>query len=215
MSKLIAIQEDDKLLVNKHFIMAYFGIAMSTITNWINKGFEKEKVLNGKTMLYDFHYALQWEQENIKKDQANRRKSTPDEMFDENDLDIKEVSEKEASRRKKINEVILGDIKIDEEKKRLVPKEDIEKTAVELCAIFISNYKNDLKILPVDLENLNKQKIKNNLEKHYKDRVLSFKSNIKIDLGKENTIYELLITIVELLKQGVDVSELLDADNIK
>ena len=104
-------------------------------------------------------------------------------------LESKEYEELELE--KKRNEVILQNIKIDEQRANLVPSDTTDKAIAEFGAYFVGFLRNSRITLSRDLENMTKDEIFDFLDVHYGEFVNDVAKRVNFEQSDDlPTVYD-------------------------
>jgi len=177
-----------KVLVTEKFLSDFYGVSGRTIRLWREKGLPLDPITVHNLNLYNLIDVINWQIENVK-GKSSIIKQTQRDFDDESDLDLSEVSKDEADRRLQIQKVLNEEIKHKELTGKLIPAEDTDKALAEIGAVHVAQYRGDLKLLPMLLENKPKHEITKILDEHYASRIEDMHkiTNVK---GHVVTIYE-------------------------
>lgn len=172
------------------------GVTVDTIKDYENKGMPRSKYSLKTFILYDLKECIDWILLNIDSKRTKRKNkatSLPD-TINENDW---KTRKERADALKTEESAEIEKIKKKELLKELVKVEDTDKAMAELGAIFVSNYRNDLKLLPVLLSKKEQRDIKNILDKHYEDRIDNMEKIVNKTISINSiSIYDILYTII-------------------
>lgn len=214
MDKIESYVIDGQLWVTTKFIEAYYNTDDRNIRNWITKGLPCEKMQGIKQNCFNLKETIMWHIENINqtKSKASRRsqEKTIDEMMDERNLeDIDSVSQEEADRRKKILDVKLAQVKLDEAEGRLIPADDLDKSLYEQAVMHITKLNNDEQILPILLENKNQEEIRDILHEHNEEHLATLDEQIERKFKTDPSNYDIFNKVLEARKKGTKPKELI------
>jgi len=194
--KKITVQYDDsneKILVTRDFLAAFFRVTPQAVTMWNKKGIEKV----GK--YYDLHYAIEWYNSNIDKSKSMvSRKQLPAnydvDSFDEFlstlpgelALAFKDSNKDALDKFKDLKDIEKKDIDNKIKLGAYIPSNKLDIGMAELASIMVGLYRQDLHAFPSDLEKKTKKYIEEYLNTEYKKRlsdlhkISGLKSNKKI-----------------------------------
>lgn len=189
---------DGKTLVTKAFIAKDMKVSERHIGNWEKAGFEASEYSLPRMKLYDINALKEWHRENI--DQSQSRKIKGADAIQAikqgrplSGVDLSSVDAEEADRLKKINDVILGELKIKEAKGDLVKADTTDKAIAEFGSFFVGFLRNSRITLSRDLENKDKDYIFEFLDTHYGEFVGDVHKRVNLTEDEESqTIYDFL-----------------------
>ena len=179
-----------KVLVTEKFLSDFFGVSGRAVRLWREKGLPLDPITVHNLNLYNLIDVIKWNLDNVKDGKSSiiLNKQTTN-SFDESKVDLKDASKDEADRRLQIQKVLNEEIKHKELTGKLIPAEDTDKALAEIGAVHIAQYRGDLKLLPMLLENKPKHEITKLLDEHYASRIEDMNkiANVK---GHKVTIFE-------------------------
>ena len=182
-----------KVLVTEKFLSDFFGVSGRAVRLWREKGLPLDGITVHNLNLYNLIDVIKWHLENVKEGSKSAiiipHLNKGNDYGDESNLDLSEVSKDEADRRLQIQKVKNEEIKHKELTGKLIPAEDTDKVLAELGAVHVAQYRGDLKLLPMLLENKPKHEITKLLDEHYQSRIEDMHkiTNVK---GHKVTIFE-------------------------
>ena len=220
-----------KMYVNTKFLCAYFNKDAKTISRWKKDGLpiaEQPKELKVRGDLYHLDEVIKWVDENINKTKSRASsKKTKSVDLQDNDEDIelvdidtkiKEIKQEIGSTNvKKLPQdemsTLIGNMekltKLEITRGDLIHKRDTEKVVLEFAATLISGYKRDIKILPAECENRDKETIRNILEKTYRSNIEKYQKLARSDMVSESKLYDIMEVVYQLIVDGVQIDEIL------
>jgi hypothetical protein len=77
--------------------------------------------------------------------------------------------------------------------------DEVDKAMSELQTQLVTNYKNDLRLLPIDLENLNRNDISKRLDAHYDKRIKDLNSFANTSTDNDLAFYDVMQLVMKLL----------------
>ena len=179
-----------KVLVTEKFLSDFFGVSGRAVRLWREKGLPLDPITVHNLNLYNLIDVIKWNLDNVKDGKSSiiLSKQTTN-TVDESKVDLKDASKDEADRRLQIQKVLNEEIKHKELTGKLIPAEDTDKALAEIGAVHIAQYRGDLKLLPMLLENKPKHEITKLLDEHYASRIEDMNkiANVK---GHKVTIFE-------------------------
>ena len=179
-----------KVLVTEKFLSDFFGVSGRAVRLWREKGLPLDPITVHNLNLYNLIDVIKWNLDNVKDGKSSiiLSKQTTN-TVDESKVDLKDASKDEADRRLQIQKVLNEEIKHKELTGKLIPAEDTDKALAEIGAVHIAQYRGDLKLLPMLLENKPKHEITKLLDEHYASRIEDMNkiTNVK---GHKVTIFE-------------------------
>jgi hypothetical protein len=179
-----------ELVCTTNFITSLYNIHRNQIGKWVKQGLQPHRYSLPKLMLFSPIDVILWHKTNIKSTSKASKFAGSDKYDeDESKKDLSEVSKDEADRRLQIQKVLNEEIKHKELIGKLIPAEDTDKALAELGAVHVAQYRGDLKLLPMLLENKPKHEIQKLLDAHYKARVE--------DMDKLSKVKDHVVTIYE------------------
>jgi len=164
---------DGELYVTIDFVSDYFSISSRQFLNWRKKGVSESYEVD-RTKLFNLREVEEWSRNNINStksratDKLRKQQQPP---IDFSNSDLNDVDKEEADRLLTIEKVKIERTKHLELTKKLIPAEDTDKAMAEIGALHLAQYKSDLKVLPILLENKSKQEITPMLDDHYAARI--------------------------------------------
>jgi len=191
--KTIEIFEDNgTVLVSSSILAKIVGVSVRQVGTYIKDGMPKNKNSTKNKNLFDVKQSLEWINANI------QSKHTFEDDESTNWRAIKE----EHEAKKMIETAKIEQLKRQEMEKTLVKKDDTDKAMADLASTMGAMYRNDIKALPVLLENKPHTDIRTELDRHYKDRmetmhkILSkeLKSDDKVPLYAFDILFEAIKT---------------------
>jgi DNA-binding transcriptional MerR regulator len=179
-----------KVLVTEKFLSQFYNVTDRTIRLWKEKGLKVDPITVHNLNLFNLVDAIQWQLDNVDSKKSSIIKTDNKPTYeDELSLDLSKVSKEEADRRLQIQKVLNEEIKHKELTGKLIPAEDTDKALAELGAVHVAQYRGDLKLLPMLLENKPKHEISKLLDEHYKTRVEDMHKLVNVK-NHTVTIYE-------------------------
>lgn len=184
---------DGKLLVKNTFIAKMKNMTLAGVRKW---NLQSTEHLADRAKLYDMDLVDEYCGDTAKPP-------------NEDDLELSEISTDEAERRKKINDVRIGDIKIKKELGELIDANDTDKAMAELAVTLKSHLITSEKILPLLLENKTRAEIIKVLTDHNYDilKELSYVFNVEFDC--DETLIDIIYAFQTSKKEPLDVVEFL------
>ncbi len=187
-----------KTLVTKAYIAKDMKVSERHISNWEKAGFEASEYSLPRMKLYDINALKAWHLINI--DQSQSRKIKGSGTVHGNNqgrplggVDLSSVDAEEADRLKKINDVMIGELKIKEAKGDLVRADTTDKAIAEFGSFFVGFLRNSRITLSRDLENKDKDYIFSFLDTHYGEFVDDVHKRVNhIQSEESETIYDFL-----------------------
>jgi hypothetical protein len=177
---------DGELFAPKKFFAQYYGITSMTLTKWEEKkdGFEKSQFSLPKLHIHSIKETFKYREKAVQPSNAQRATKNKDLA-----LESKEYEELELE--KKRNEVILQNIKIDEQRANLVPSDTTDKAIAEFGAYFVGFLRNSRITLSRDLENMTKDEIFDFLDVHYGEFVNDVAKRVNFEQSDDlPTVYD-------------------------
>ena len=206
-----------KLYVTAKYLEGHFDVSTRMIANYRERGMEISEFSISQLNLYNLQNSIDWYENNIDKSNTKRtKKGDVEEESDEangtnvDDIDLGKATYAQSDQVKKAEEAKQARIKTAEMMGKLISSDDIDKVSAELGAIHMANYQNDIKVLPSLLENKKKEDIDAFLQKHFKDRIGNVDRFLEREFDMDITIYDIFISFMELIDDGVEVSEILE-----
>ena len=168
-----AFMVGSKVLVTENFLSDFYGITGRTVRVWREKGLQLDAITVHNLNLYNLIDVIHWHLVNVKAGSKSAKIKVQDYDYenDESNVDLENVSKDEADRRLQIQKVKNEEIKHKELIGQLIPAENTDKAMAELGAIHVAQYRGDLKLLPMLLENKPKHEITKLLDDHYQARI--------------------------------------------
>jgi len=157
---------DGKIVVTEKFLSLFYGVTTRAVRMWREKGLQVDEISTDRFVMYNFAETVQWHSENIKSKFSQTKPK-----YDFSNTPLEDVDKEEADRLLTIEKVKIERTKHLELTKKLIPAEDTDKAMAELGALHLAQYKSDLKLLPILLENKSKQEITPLLDDHYAARI--------------------------------------------
>lgn len=157
---------DGRILVTQKFLASFYGVTTRAVRKWGEKGLQVDEISSEYFAMYNFTETLKWHSENIK---SKFYQTKPKRDF--SNAALEDVDREEADRLLTIEKVKIERTKHLELTKKLIPAEDTDKAMAEIGALHLAQYKSDLKVLPILLENKSKQEITPILDDHYAARI--------------------------------------------
>lgn len=179
-----------KVLVTEKFLSDFFGVSGRAVRLWREKGLPLDPITVHNLNLYNLIDVIKWNLDNVKDGKSSiiLNKQTTG-VVDESNVDLKDASKDEADRRLQIQKVLNEEIKHKELTGKLIPAEDTDKALAEIGAVHIAQYRGDLKLLPMLLENKPKHEITKLLDEHYASRIEDMHKIVNVK-GHKVTIFE-------------------------
>ena len=157
---------DGKIVVTEKFLAQFYGVSSRAVRMWREKGLQVSEISSKHFVMYNFIETVAWHSENI-----NSKFSPTKPKHDFSNAALEDVDREEADRLLTIEKVKIERTKHLELTKKLIPAEDTDKAMAEIGALHLAQYKSDLKVLPILLENKSKQDITPILDDHYAARI--------------------------------------------
>jgi len=183
---------DGKMVVTETFLAEYFGTHKRSVNIWVRKGLTKHDLSLPSLNLYDLGETIEWRKKNISV------KTNENDIIDESETPIDQISKREADRRGSIESYRKTMLTNKELDGSLVRAEDLDRSMAEQAVLHKTYYMDDLELLPVTLEGLNKDQISEFLNEHYSNRIENISSFIKKTFSEPNFFYN---KIKELLNE--------------
>jgi len=161
---------DGGLILNKVQLAKALDVSTRTIEKYEVEGMPSSKYSTPRYRLFTLTTAIEWVILNIDKTKSKRGKAQAAEVPEDMENDWKFRKERaDALKTEQMAEEAT--LKVKELKKELVKKEDTDKAMADLASTMGAMYRNDIKALPVLLENKPFTDIREELDRHYKDRM--------------------------------------------
>jgi len=187
------IEADGKLLADQPLLSKLIGKGKTQVNDYAREGMPKSRMKEANKSFFPLTDVLFWfidTMESVENGKFLRKASS--EEFTPEANDWKRRKEK-ADAEKTEEQAKVEKLKRKQLEGKLVDKDDIDKAMTETGAIYVANYRDDLKLLPVALANKSPDEISEFLDKHYNSRIedMSKIANtaIKIDNKK---VFDLL-----------------------
>ena len=197
---------DGELVVPRQFISELYGVSLRQITNWSSQWLNHDYIADVAkgVKYYSLIKLFKAYDENINKTKSNatlQKRSTKGKKEEISADALEYVDKEEADRLLQIEKVRIERVKYAELSGKLIPAEDTDKAMAELGALHLAQYQNDLKILPVILENKSKQEITQILDEHYSSRVSDMNDVVRKSIDDNNismhTMFEKIMANIE------------------
>jgi hypothetical protein len=211
--------------VTRRDLTRLWDLADGSLTRYIQKGLPVSPLSKEKFQVFDYVEVVAWRNENIDLAAGRNAKSNRTTSEDHNDLDSenpKMSTEKEkassltmrqmvADTKRSEENALIAELKRKEAEKSLIPSSAAEEALAEQAVIHASNYAQDKKLLPVQIENLPRHDIRAFLDQHYAGRMSDLKSLISKQFECDETLYDIVSTTLEALKNGATPKSIVKA----
>jgi phage terminase Nu1 subunit (DNA packaging protein) len=186
----LCIEYGKELLTDKKFIERLFNKSETTVDAYIRDGIPLSDYTHNKKKFFVLDKVLSWAINSFEEVTdgnfiKKKKKSNEDNKIDPNDWTGRKLK---ADAEKTEEQALSERLKRKKLEGELVDKEDIDKSMTEIGAIYIGNYRDDLKLLPVALANKSSDEISEFLDRHYEGRIKDMwkiaNTAIKIDNEK-------------------------------
>lgn len=195
------IEVNGKKLYGRKQIAEILDLSDRRVREYSEAGLPKSDYSLKSYTLYDLREVVDWVLLNIKTS-ISKRKKERDADFDDTEVDP-DANDWRGRKEKADAEKTEEQAKIERLKRQqlegsLVDKDDIDKAMTETGAVYLSDYRDDLKLLPVALANKSADEIAKFLDKHYESRVQNMwrLANTSIQI-EEITIFDKLKEFLE------------------
>jgi phage terminase Nu1 subunit (DNA packaging protein) len=195
---------DSREVVSSNYLQQIWGVTDKTIRNYISQGMPVSKFSSSRFKIFDLIECISWRMATIDMSKSNVSKVQQKESQEE----TQESIVFEANRRKIIADAdkAEAEAKISQMKEKnmageLISIEDIDKAMAEQAVLHKTDIVNSEKIFPNLLENLEKSEIVKILKDQNQQRLESLDALIKKEFKCEETLYEVIIEVLEKLKE--------------
>lgn len=157
----VEVDSEELLIANGGYIfdrkqmVGILNLSIDRIKDYEKKGMPRSEYSTNGIVYYNLKDVMDWILVNVdisksKRVGAKEKIVDTDYSFDESSLkDIDSISMDEAERRKKIADLKLANIKLEEAEKKLIPADDVDKAMTEQALMHKTKLNNDEKILPI------------------------------------------------------------------
>lgn len=208
-----------------------------SIERYVQKGMPLHEASLPKFNIFDVKQCQKWRNKNMRRSNNREHRSNdqeddiddggdkadiPPQDFDKSIKDMKGKIEQansllqlhgtdfnEAERVKKVLDALMAAIKLGEASKELIPKKDTERVVIEIVAMLIAGYKQDIKVLPKELDGRNEKQIREILENTYKTNIEKFQKIAKSSFLSEKRLYDVIEVVIDMLRRGIEVDEII------
>lgn len=181
--ELSLVVANGRFQVNRQQLMMVLDVSDTMLVKYEQMGMPRSDFTKSNYVLYDLTEAISWYIANI--DIKKSKKSKDIQVIDEeleNDWTYRKAR---ADALKTEQQALAEELKVKELKKELVRKEDTDKAMADLASTMGAMYRNDLKALPVLLENKQHIDIKKELDRHYKDRMEDMHKILSVEIAED------------------------------
>ena len=195
----IKIDIQEKYLINNRemvlssYLEKLWGVTDKTIRNYVNAGMPVSEHSSARFKIFDLVECLSWRMNEINLSKSNVSKT----QQKESETESIEKLIQDANKRKIIADANSAE---HEETVKRVKAEVAKGNYVLQALVHVSELYNDRKILPTLLEQKTKERIIELLERHHSGRVSNLKEIISKEFDCDETLYEVCIEVLELLK---------------
>lgn len=174
----------DSYIVTRKQTMDILGLSKSGLIKYESKGLKRSAFSSRSQALYDLKYLINWVVENVDYKFSNKKRATTKRATEEEELgDDWDLRKKRADALKTEAQASKEELLLEELDGVLVKKDEIDKSMADLGATMGGFYRNDLKSLPVLLENKSQFEIQKILDEHYRNRMYDMRTVISKELG--------------------------------
>jgi len=198
----VIVVDNTSLFTKKQLVKA-LSVSESRIRQYEQVGMPRSKYSSSKLALYELNSVIDWIVNNIDLTKSKRQQKK-DELAVEEELEHDwDYRKKRADALKTEHQARKEELGVLELKKVLVRKDEIDKAMADLGATMSSFYRNDLKALPVLLENKTYLEIKDELDRHYKDRINDMRKIVEKEVGDEEDVSFALDKLYDFIKEKI------------
>lgn len=158
---------DGVLLITEDGLASFFGVTVRQILNLKKAGMQTHRASTKGAKVYDIIYVIKWWE-------SHKKKILPSQFVTdskEDDRPIEEQTEEELDRKLKVEKVKIERLKHSELAGKLVKAEDLDRAMAEQGVLHRTYYMDDLELLPVALDGMDKDEISAFLDEHYSSRI--------------------------------------------
>ena len=208
---------NDREVVSKQELISLWGKSAKTIQRYISDGMPTHKVSTRAFQVFDIEDATAWRDKSIDKVQSQKTASRQTEMEvggDGEKKELKVVTDMErklkADADKAEEDAVIAELKRKKEEGSLISTKELKATLADLTTVFMTLYMNDKKLLPVQLQDKNTNEMRDYLDGHYAKRIEDLQRYIDLEFeGSDKTLYDIIYKILEQLRDGLHIDELL------
>jgi phage terminase Nu1 subunit (DNA packaging protein) len=168
----LCVEFGGELLADKKFIERVLNKSDATIDAYIKDGIPKSKYSHNKKNFFKLDEVLVWAVNSFEEvsdgNFIKKKKKLKEDEIDPNDWTGRKLK---ADAEKTEEQALSERLKRKSLEGTLVDKDDIDKSMTEIGAIYLANYRDDLKLLPVALANKSSDEITEFLDRHYEGRI--------------------------------------------
>ena len=209
---------NDQTFVTSAFLEDYWNVSDRQIRNYTQSGMPASPYTiegRGGIKIFNLNACIAWKNGNIDKKQSQKTKGTLPPVEGEEDVQAVQAAflnkqKFEAEVEEQLAKTELAQIKVKEAKGELVAAENLDISMAEQAMIYITNYKNDKKILPTLLEDKKASEMIKILDEHFSRRVEDLEKFINKVFESDETIYDIMEVAKKQIMKGIDPERIVD-----
>jgi len=209
----------DREVVSKQELVGILGKSAKTIQRYISDGMPVHQASTRAFQIFDIEEIIVWRDKSIDKVKSQKTASRQTEMeisISDNGEDEELVALTDMERKLKADadkaehDAVIADLKKKKEEGSLISTKELKNTLADLTTVFMTLYMNDKKLLPVQLQNKTTNEMRDYLDLHYAKRIEDLKRYVELEFeGSEQSLHDVIYKILEQLRDGVHIDEIL------
>ncbi len=196
---------EDNLFVSRDFISRMYRVKIRTTQRW---KIPESEVAIGKSKMFNWRDIQAWHDINIKK--SNLKEIAPLVVEDTKEDDLSLLGIGELERRKKANDVALGNIKIKKELEELIDANDVDKAMAELAITLKSHLTASEKVFPILLENKSASDVKKITTKYNSKILRDLTAIFKREYDCDETLDDVVLAVLKSKKTPKQIIALIN-----
>jgi len=177
--------EKGTILILEDELAKLFKVSKRMVQNYKEKGLEHHKSSVKGAIVYDLVYAMKWYYAVTEKTIETEQKAPPIRDSGQ-EINMKMLMLDHDIKTQKLS---TDKLKHKELSKTLVKAEDLDRSMAEQAVLHKTYYIDDLELLPVALDGMNKDHISKFLSEHYKVRIENAQSFVQKTFKLPNHLY--------------------------
>jgi len=189
----VFVLEKGTILILEDELAKLFKVSKRMVQNYKEKGLEHHKTSVKGAIVYDLVYAMKWYYAVTEKTIETEQKAPPIRDSGQ-ELNMKMLIIDHETKEQKL---MTERLKYKELAKTLVKAEDLDRSMAEQAVLHKTYYMDDLELLPVALDGMDRDGISTFLNEHYKTRVENAQSFIKKTFKLPNHLYTKVMELIQ------------------
>ena len=226
----IILRVEGRRLVSRRDLRRIWACTDEAIKGYVKKGMPKSELSHPSMAVYDLAAVNAWREVNVdtkrgmaaQKLRRERESNLPPPPSEDLETDASDQADPKslskyatdqviAESEKAVENALITKLKRQQMEGSLIDSETLDITLAEQAVIYTTNYVNDKKLLPIQLENKSRGEIRQFLDQHYANRMSDLRGLIEKVFECDESLYDVIQAVLEAFLKGTSPKGVIEA----